>query len=87
MEEKVYLGMQYGRFEDRESGREINYMHGFFFSPFGVSNNPDRHTYGYQPEKLRLQSLEVVQGLEPLDKVIVYFGRNSVVTKVEKVSK
>lgn len=86
MEEMVFLGYQYGSFTDNASGRVVNYAHGFFFQPFNNSN-ADRHTYGYEPVKLRVPSVDVLVGLQPLDHVLVYFGRHDVVSKVEVVKK
>ena len=86
MEEKTYLGAQYGMFTT-EAGRKMNYASVFVMEPFPDVANDDYHTTGYKCAKYKLADSALVEGLEPFDVVEVYFSSKGGVTKlVKKVS-
>ena len=84
MEEKIYLGMQYGMFVN-DRGEKVSFRNVFFMEPFTENPNPDYHTYGYKSAKYKLADVELVEGLEPLDSVETYFSSKGVVTKLVKI--
>ena len=83
MEEKVYLGAQHGTFEN-DRGRRIPFASVFFMEPFPENTNPDYHTTGLKASKYKLANPKLVEGLEPLDGVEVYFSSKGAVTKIVK---
>lgn len=85
MEEKIFLGYQYGSFKT-DDGRTQRFSSAFFMEPFPSDvANPDYHTGGYRAAKYRLAVPALVNGLEPLDVVEVYFSSKGTITKIVKV--
>ena len=85
MEEKIFLGYQFGSFKDKD-GFTRGFCSAFFMEPFpsGVQN-PDYHTYGYRAMKYKLASPLLAKGLEPLDVAEVYFSSKVTITKLVKL--
>lgn len=88
MDKIIYLGYQYGSFEDEKSGRTVRYAHLFAMTNFEDVDNPDYHTGGYKGEKIALKDSYVLKGLDlaPLDVIEVYYDKKGKVTKIVPVS-
>ena len=84
MEEKTYLGAQWGTFQN-ERGQVQPYASVFMMEEFPNVANSDYHTAGFKAAKYKLQNPELVNGLEPFDVVEVYFSSKGAVTKLVKV--
>ena len=84
MEEKIYLGAQWGTFVD-DKGQKRRFCSVFVMEPFPQTDNPDYYTSGYRAVKYRLTDPRLVNGLNPLDPVEVYFSSKGAVTKLVKV--
>ena len=83
MEEKTYLGAQWGMFTT-EDGRKMNYASVFVMEPFPDVANDDYHTTGYKCAKYKLADPSLVNGLETFDVVEMYFNSKNTVTKLVK---
>ena len=83
MEEKTFLGAQWGKFTT-ENGRKMDYASVFVMEPFADVANDDYHTTGYKSAKYKLVDSSLVDGLEPFDVVEVYFSSKGAVTKLVK---
>ena len=83
MEEKTYLGAQWGTFQN-DKGQSVPYANAFFMEQFPNVANSDYHTTGYKAAKYKLTDPKLVEGLEPLDVVEVYFSSKGAVTKLVK---
>ena len=83
MEEKTYLGAQWGTFQD-ERGQMRPYASVFVMEEFPVVSNSDYHTTGYKSAKYKLADPSLVNGLEPFDVVEMYFNSKNTVTKLVK---
>lgn len=83
MEEKTYLGAQWGVFT-AEGGRKMNYASVFVMEPFPEVQNDDYHCSGYKCAKYKLMNPSLVEGLDPFDVVEVYFSSKGAVTKLVK---
>ena len=84
MEEKTFFGAQWGTFT-ADGGRRMPYASVFVMEPFPSVANDDYHTMGFKCAKYKLSDPSLVDGLEPLDVVEVYFSSKGVVTKLVKV--
>ena len=87
MDKIIYLGYQYGSFEDEKSGRKVSYAHLFAMVEFDNPDNPDYHTDGYKGDKIPLKDTSVLKGLRlaPLDVIEVYYDKKGKVTKIVPV--
>lgn len=83
MEEKTYMGAQWGVFT-AEGGRKMNYASVFVLEPFPEVQNDDYNCTGMKCAKYKLAGPALVDGLEPFDLVEVYFSSKGVVTKLVK---
>ena len=68
----VFLGWAQGRFEP-EQGRKMPYYNMFVLSPVSSFQSEDYKAYGLKAEKKRCLSEKVWEGLEPGDKVRLFF--------------
>ena len=71
----VYLGWAQGRFEP-EQGRKMPYYNMFVLSPVSSFQSEDYKAYGLKAEKKKCLSEKVWEGLEPGDKVRLFFDDN-----------
>ena len=87
MEETVYTycGHAYGNFTSDRTGEVISYCNIYVIWPITGPMNEDRQYQGYQADKLRCVSPDVVEGLAPEDKVVLYFDRRGRVTMAKVV--
>lgn len=87
MEETVYqfCGYDYGSWTARDTGELKDYCQIYCLS----SLEPRRGCYraGFKADKFSCTSPDVFKGIEPQDKVKLYFNRYGRVTRVEKVGK
>lgn len=86
MEEKVFVGYQWGSFEN-DKGVMQRFCSIFFLEPFPETSNPDYHTSGLRAAKYKLTSRALVKDLQPFDVVQVYFSSKGAVTNMVKVDK
>ena len=68
----VFLGWAQGRFEP-EQGRKMPYYNMFVLSPVSSFQAEDYKAYGLKAEKKKCLSEKVWEGLEPGDKVRLFF--------------
>ena len=68
----VFLGWAQGRFEP-EQGRKMPYYNMFVLSPVSSFQSEDYKAYGLKAEKKKCLSEKVWEGLEPGDKVRLFF--------------
>ena len=68
----VFLGWAQGRFEP-EQGRKMQYYNMFVLSPVSSFQSEDYKAYGLKAEKKKCLSEKVWEGLEPGDKVRLFF--------------
>ena len=68
----VFLGWAQGRFEP-EQGRKMPYYNMFDLSPVSSFQSEDYKAYGLKAEKKKCLSEKVWEGLEPGDKVRLFF--------------
>ena len=68
----VFLGWAQGRFEP-EQGRKMPYYNMFVLSPVSSFHSEDYEAYGLKAEKKKCLSEKVWEGLEPGDKVRLFF--------------
>ena len=68
----VFLGWAQGRFEP-EQGRKMPYYNMFVVSPVSSFQSEDYEAYGLKAEKKKCLSEKVWEGLEPGDKVRLFF--------------
>ena len=68
----VFLGWAQGRFEP-EQGRKMPYYNMFVLSPVSYFQSEDYKAYGLKAEKKKCLSEKVWEGLEPGDKVRLFF--------------
>lgn len=68
----VFLGWAQGRFEP-EQGRKMPYYNMFVLSPVSSFQSEDYEAYGLKAEKKKCLSEKVWEGLEPVDKVRLFF--------------
>ena len=68
----VFLGWAQGRFEP-EQGRKMTYYNMFVLSPVSSFQSEDYKAYGLKAEKKKCLSEKVWEGLEPGDKVRLFF--------------
>lgn len=68
----VFLGWAQGRFEP-EQGRKMPYYNMFVLSPVSSFQSEDYEAYGLKAEKKKCLSEKVWEGLEPGDKVRLFF--------------
>ena len=68
----VFLGWAQGRFEP-EQGRKMPYYNMFVLSPVSSFQSEDYKAYGLKAEKKKCLSEKVWEGLEPRDKVRLFF--------------
>ena len=68
----VFLGWAKGQFEP-EKGRKIPYYNMFVLSPVSSFQSEDYEAYGLKAEKKKCLSEKVWEGLEPGDKVRLFF--------------
>ena len=83
MEEKTFMGAQWGKFKT-EMGNKMNYASVFVLEPFPDIQNEDYHSVGLKSAKYKLADPALMDGLEPFDVVEVYFSSKGVVTKLVK---
>ena len=68
----VFLGWAKGQFEP-EKGRKMPYYNMFVLSPVSSFQSEDYKAYGLKAEKKKCLSEKVWEGLEPGDKVRLFF--------------
>ncbi len=68
----VFLGWAQGRFEP-EQGRKMPYYNMFVLSPVSSFQSEDYKAYGLKAEKKKCLSEKVWEGMEPGDKVRLFF--------------
>ena len=68
----VFLGWAQGGFEP-EQGRKMPYYNMFVLSPVSSFQSEDYKAYGLKAEKKKCLSEKVWEGLEPGDKVRLFF--------------
>ena len=68
----VFLGWAQGRFEP-EQGRKMPYYNMFVLSPVSSFQSEDYEAYGLKAETKKCLSEKVWEGLEPGDKVRLFF--------------
>lgn len=64
MEEKVFVGFNYGRFKDDQGGWQ-NYCNAFVLEEFNGTENNDYHFGGQKAVKYGCTSPDVLKGIEP----------------------
>ena len=72
MEEKIFVGYGYGRFEN-DKGEMQDYCNAFVLEDFAGSENSDYHFGGQKAVKYRCVNPEVFKGIEIGSKVQCYF--------------
>ena len=68
----VFLGWAQGRFEP-EQGRKMPYYNMFVLSPVSSFQSEDYKAYGLKADKKKCLSEKVWEGMEPGDKVRLFF--------------
>ena len=72
MEEKIFVGFNYGRFEN-DDGKKQEYCNVFVLEEFGGDQNEDYHFGGQKAVKYGCVSPDVFAGVKPGTKVKVFF--------------
>lgn len=68
----VFLGCAQGRFET-ENGQKREYFNMFVLSPVSTYSSEDYRAFGFKAEKKKCLTAGVWQGLNPGDKVKLFF--------------
>lgn len=72
MEEKIFVGFNYGRFET-ENGKKQDYCNVFMLEDFGGEENEDYHFSGQKAMKYGCVSPDVFKGIKIGETVKVFF--------------
>ena len=72
MEEKVFVGYGYGRFQN-DSGQMQAYCNVFVLEPFSGSENEDYHYGGQKAMKYGCTSPDIFKNIKPGTKVRCFF--------------
>ena len=70
MEDKIFLGYQYGKFTGRD-GNEVSFCQAFFIEEFPSVSGSDYHSYGLRGVKINISGADICAGLDSMDRVIV----------------
>ncbi len=68
----VFLGWASGLFETK-GGEKVSYYNMFVFSPVSTYESEDYKAFGFKAEKKKCVSPDVWAGMEPGDKVKLFF--------------
>ena len=69
----VFLGCAQGRFESDNKGEKRPYYNMYVFSPVSTYTSEDYQAFGFKAEKKKCLSPDVWQGLNPGDRVKLFF--------------
>ena len=69
----VFLGWAQGRFDPDKNGEKRPYYNMFVFSPVSTYTSEDYAAFGFKAEKKKCLNADVWQGLNPGDRVKLFF--------------
>ena len=81
----TYCGHAYGQFTSDRTGEVINYCNLYVIWPITGPITDDRSYQGYQADKISCVSPDILEGLEPEDKIYLLFNRRGRVVGVKPV--
>ncbi len=69
----VFLGCAQGQFETRDRGEKRPYFNMYVFSPVSTYSSEDYQGFGFKADKKKCLSADVWAGLNPGDRVKLFF--------------
>ena len=86
MEEKIFMGFNYGRFQN-DRGEMQPYCNAFVLEPFSGDENSDYHFGGQKAMKYGCTSPDVFKGIQPGTKVQCFFDSKKKISFMQAVQK
>lgn len=86
MEEKIFMGYNYGRFQNAQGAMQ-DYCNCFMLEPFSGTESPDYHFAGQKAVKYGCTSPKVFEGIKPGTKVRCSFDSKKKISYMVPVDK